>query len=115
MTFTRGAAALLGCLALGACSFGAPPVSNRQAQANAETVAACRHRADEVYNIQNRPEIFRPPPAVNTPSSGQYAPGTLNNRRLSALFARDQMIRDCIRNTGTETDRGQPQTLRNVP
>jgi len=114
MTFARGAAALLGCLALGACSFGGPPPSG-QALANRQTVAACRQRAEEVYDIQHRAELYRPPPAINTPSSGDYAPGSLNDRRLSELYARDQLINDCIRNTGTETDRGQPPTLRTAP
>ena len=72
MTVARGAAALLGCVALGACSFGGPPLHGQE-RANAATVAACRQRAEEVYDIQHRADIYRPPPAINTPSSGQYA------------------------------------------
>jgi hypothetical protein len=73
-------------------------------RADAATEAACRQRADEVYDRQNRGEIYSPPPGVNTPFSAGYSPGS-TDRGLSQLYARDNLIRDCIRNTGTETDR----------
>lgn len=120
MTLPHGAvallacASLLGCVGLGACSFGGPPPLG-QARADAQTVAACRQRAEQVYEIQNRPDIYRQPPAINTPSSGTYAPGGSSDRQLSDLYARDRMVSDCVRNTGTETDRGQEQGLRNQP
>lgn len=114
MRLVPGAAALLACLALGACSFGAPPLTG-QARANAETVAACRQQAEQVYEIRNRADIYRPPPAIDTPSSGAYAPAGMNDRRLSDLYTHDQLINDCVRNTGTQTYRGQQPTLRNAP
>ena len=64
MTFAQGAAALLGCLALGACSFGGPPPLTGQALANRQTVEACRARADEIYDIRHRGDIYRAPPAI---------------------------------------------------
>ena len=106
--------AILGCIGLTACTFGGPPPSSADARASAETVAACRHRADEVYQQQNRPDIYSPQPAINTPSSGAYAPG-VTDRGLSTLYARDNLIRDCVRNTGTETSRGFEPGLRSAP
>lgn len=75
-----------------------------QARADAETAAACRQRADQVYEIRHRGEIYSPPPQVNTPFSANYVPG-LPDRNLAALHERDELISDCIRNTGTETNR----------
>lgn len=108
------AAALLGCLLLGACTFGSPPLTGQE-RANQETVSACRQRAEQVYDIQHRPDIYRPPPAINTPSSGAFSPVGMTDRRLSDLYARDQLVSDCVRNTGTETSRGQQPTIRNAP
>ncbi|MBV9248682.1 MAG: hypothetical protein JO227_05475 [Acetobacteraceae bacterium] len=99
-------------VALAACNGPAP--QNPQAQANAATLAACRQRADQVYERQNRGRIYSPQSAVNTPYSAGYAPGQ-TDIGLSQLFARDSMIRDCVRNTGTETQRGVAPGLRNTP
>jgi len=111
----RGALVLSACcLGLAACSFGGPPPGSATSRANAEALAACRDRAEQVYVQQNRPAIYSPQIAVNTPSSGAYAPG-VTNRGLADLYARDTMIRDCMRNTGTETDRGLAPGLRNTP
>lgn len=112
MTLARSAAALLGCLAIGACSFGGPPLSG-QALANRQTLEACRQRANQVYDLQHRGEIYRPPPAIDTPYSGAFAPGGLNDRRLSELYTQNQLVNDCVRNTGTQTDRGRVPTLSN--
>ncbi len=105
----------LGCLALAACSFGGAPPPSAQERADAATVAACRQRAEQVYEQQNRAAIYSPPPAINTPSSGAYAPGAAPQRGLADLYTRDQMVRDCIRNTGTQTERGRPPNPTNAP
>ena len=102
------------CLALAGCSFGGPPRSSAVSRSNAEALAACRQRAEDVYVQQNRPAIYSPQVAVNAPSSGAYAPGA-TDRGLADLYARDTMVRDCMRNTGTETDRGLTPGLRNTP
>jgi hypothetical protein len=99
---------------LAGCSFGGPPPSG-QARADAEAAAACRQRADAVYEQQNRGAIYSPQAGVNTPSSGAYAPGGVDDRRLSDLYSRDTMISDCVRNTGTQTDRGRSPTVGNSP
>jgi hypothetical protein len=95
---------LLGAIGLSACA--GPPQSG-QARADAETRAACRARAEQTYNQQNRAEIYSPPPTVNTPYSANYVP-SMSDRGLSDLFVHDRMISDCVRNTGTESDRTQP-------
>jgi hypothetical protein len=89
---------LLGGIAVSACE--APPPLTGQAQADAETRAACEQRAEAVYNQQNRGDIYRPAPSVNTPFSANYLPGQ-SDRGLSQLFAHDRMVSDCIRNKGT--------------
>ncbi|HEY1412743.1 MAG TPA: hypothetical protein VGF36_11420 [Rhodopila sp.] len=95
---------LLGALALAGCN-GAPPYG--QAQADAETRAACQQRAEQAYEQQNRAQIYSPPPTVNTPYSANYTP-SIPNRGLSDLFVHDRSVSDCIRNTGTGGDRTVP-------
>jgi len=93
---------LLALLALGACTFGAPPTSaNRASQA---TMAACRERAEDVYVRQNRDLIY-----ANDNSSTPYSAGPstgLPMHGLSAQYAHQQVIDDCVRNTGPQTLRG---------
>jgi hypothetical protein len=102
-----GLVALLGAVTLSACD-GAPQTA--QAQADADTRTACAARAEAAYNVQNRAQIYSPPPTVNTPYSSNYLPGTSDDRGLSDLFVHDRMVSDCVRNTGTGTDRAPPAT-----
>jgi hypothetical protein len=90
---------VLAVIALAACEASPPPLTG-QAQADAETRTACEQRAEAVYNQQNRADIYRPAPSVNTPFSANYLPGQ-SDRGLSQLFAHDRMVSDCIRNKGT--------------
>ena len=99
-----GFAVLVGAAALSGCD--RPPPTG-QAQADAETRAACEKRANDAYDQQNRAEIYAPQSQVNTPYSTNYIPGD-PNRGLSDLFVHDRMIADCVRNTGTGTDRNVP-------
>jgi hypothetical protein len=96
---------LLGALALSACD-GAPLTG--QAKADAATQAACRQRADQTYEQQNRGQIYSPQSQVNMPYSANYVPD-VPNRGLSDVFAHDRMISDCVRNTGTGTERPAPR------
>jgi len=92
-----------------ACALpGAPPPGSPEAQARQSLEVACRQRADEAYNITHRGDIYAPESQANTPFSANYQPG-VPDRGLSALFERDSMISDCVRNTGAEGDR-TPQT-----
>jgi hypothetical protein len=93
-------------LVLVACA--GPQAGSHQAQADAQTAAACRQRADAVYNMRHRDTIYAPPSDVNTPFSANYGPGE-EDRNLSNVFERDSMINDCERNTGAEGDRTPPQ------
>ncbi|WP_428485244.1 hypothetical protein [Rhodopila sp.] len=92
-------------LALCGCDNPAPLTG--QAQADAATRSACRQRADQVYNQQNRGEIYSPALQVNTPFSASYQPDQAD-RGLAQLFAHDKLISDCVRNTGTGSERSQP-------
>ncbi len=102
---------LMGAFVLSSCD-SAPQTG--QAQADAATRAACQARANKAYDQQNRAEIYSPPPTVNTPYSANYVP-RLSDRGLSDLFVHDRMIADCVRNTGTESDRTPPGTLPGIP
>src|SRR4051812_43990827 len=95
---------LMGILALSACNLSP---RSPQSQADAATRAACQQRAEQAYEQQNRAEIYSPPATVNTPFSANYTPSQ-TDRGLSELFAHDRMVSDCVRNTGTGSDRTPP-------
>jgi len=80
-----------------------PPPPAGQAQADAATLAACREHADAVYNRQNRDSIYTIS-NTNSPYSANYTPG-LVDRGLAQRYGYENMTRDCVRNTGTETNR----------
>ena len=91
---------LLPALALAQCA--PPPPPTGQAKADAATLAACRERADQVYDRNNRDAIY----TINnrdTPFSANYTPRV--DAGLSQRYGHENLIRDCVRNTGTETDR----------
>lgn len=97
----RSAVFVLPLLALAHCT--PPPPPTGQAKADAETLAACRQHADAVYNRQYRDQIYT---ITNrdAPFSSNYVP-SVTDRGLAARYAHDNMVNDCVRNTGTETDR----------
>jgi hypothetical protein len=63
---------------------------------DAAVLDACRKRANEIYDRQNRAEIYSPQSGVNSPLSGNYVDSSLT-RGLSSRFGHDQLIRECIR------------------
>jgi len=100
---------LLPMLALSHCT---PPPPTPEARANAATLAACREHADEAYNRTHRDTIYSMSGSASgrdTPFSANYTPGLLD-RGLAQRFGHENMIRDCVRNTGTETDRSASAT-----
>lgn len=110
----RLVAPLAATLVLAACTFGSQgggssPAGGVLSTTDAATEAACRQRADEMYNRQHRGELYSAPSSMNSPYSANYNAG-ITTRGLSDLYARDTAIRDCVRNTGTETDRTAPGT-----
>ena len=104
---------LFACLLLGACNFQGFPLNANGGigggigNADPATRAACTQSAERVYNVRNRAEIYAPQSSVNAPFSANYGAGS-TDRGLSDQYARDAMIRDCVRNTGTETNRAVP-------
>jgi hypothetical protein len=98
--------ALAGVVTLSGCD---RPPQTAQAQADAETRAACEKRANEAYDVRNRGDIYSTQSQVNTPYSANYTPD-IGSRGLSDLFVHDRMVSDCVRNTGTGTDRTPPAT-----
>jgi hypothetical protein len=85
---------------LGGCTFGASP----QSHTDQATLAACRAHASQVYDRTHRADIY----SINQsglPYSGSYLAGNQTNV-LAEQYQNDRIIDDCVRNTGTETNRG---------
>jgi len=86
-------------IGLGGCAFGASP----QSHTDRATLAACRDHASQVYDRNNRGAIY----SINQaglPFSDSYVPGN-QTIDLAARYHNDQVVDDCVRNTGTETNR----------
>jgi hypothetical protein len=93
LTLTLGAVAI-GAGLLAGC---APPSGPAPTAAQS---AACRQRADEVHDRQNRADLYRSDTyaggARDAMFSGTGSPGA-SIGLLSARFARDRMVDDCLR------------------
>ncbi len=85
---------LAGLLALAACA------RSPQTPVQAATVAACRERADQVYDRQNRADLSRRDER-DTPQSASYLSG-ITTRGLSARFERGQRIAECTNGLASE-------------
>lgn len=99
---------LASALALGGC---AGQSSGRQAQADAQTRMACEKRAEQVYEEQNRKDIFGPASSVNTPFASNYVVGD-TTLGLPGLFAHDRMVSDCVNNSSARSG-GPPPSADN--
>jgi hypothetical protein len=98
------AAAVSALLLLAACS---PPPQTAASRASQATVTACRERAEDVYVSQNRDLLYQ-----NDTSTTPYSAGPntgIPTHGLASLFAHQRTVDDCIRNTGTETQRNDTQ------
>jgi len=93
LTLTLGAVAIGTGLLAGCARPSGPPPTAAQS-------AACRQRADEVYDRQNRADLYRSDihagGARDAMFSGTGSPGA-SIGALSARFARDRMVDDCLR------------------
>jgi hypothetical protein len=78
-----------------------PPPDGPQARADAQTAAACREHADQVFDMRHRGQIYAPASEANTPFSANYNPAAVD-RGLALIYERDRMVSDCIRNTGVQ-------------
>lgn len=96
---------LTGAVVLSGCG-DRPPLSGQQ-RADAETQAACRQRAEAIYNQQNRGQIYSPASQVNSPFSASYQPDQ-TDRGLAQLYSHDKIISDCVRNNGVGAERSPP-------
>ncbi len=104
MTCLRIMAALTA-ISLSGCADNAP--QSGQARADAATTAACRQRANEVFDRQNRGAIYSANSSANSPFSANFTPD-VTSRGLPQQFAHDRMVSDCVRNSGTGAERSQP-------
>jgi hypothetical protein len=90
----------LGLLVLVACS-DAPPTP--ESITTRDTIAACRQQANTTFAMQNRDQIYS--------MSDLSAPASSIGRTqdpflgLADRYAEERMVQDCIRNTGTQTNR----------
>lgn len=91
--------ALVALLALSACTPPPAPTAFRTGgRSDAAAVAACRARADEVYEKQNRVELSLRDQR-DIPFASQGLSG-ITSQGLGARFGRDQMVADCLNNVG---------------
>lgn len=93
--------AVTAALAGSACTFDEPPPLPGQ-RADVAAVSACRERADEVFQRQNRDQVYRvdtyrtdtlDAPFGTTGMKGVTSAG------LSQQYNRDNLVQDCLRGT----------------
>lgn len=87
-------------LALTGCAAGAAqPMSLTER----DTIKACSQQANTAFNIQNRSEIYR----IHEPFAYQSSTGLTGDptQGLSDSYQLQQMVQNCVRNTGTNADR----------
>lgn len=77
-----------------------------QTPVQAATVAACRERADQIYDRQNRADLSRRDER-DTPQSASYLSG-ITTRGLGARFERGQRIAECTNGLASGTGSPSP-------
>jgi hypothetical protein len=85
-------------LAASACSFGPPPT-----RADLAAQSACRERADEVFQRQNRDQVYRVDAYRTDTRDAPFATSGLKGVTSAGLgqqFSRDTMLDNCLRGTG---------------
>ena len=95
---------IIAAMAGSACSLdiGGPPPS-QAGRAEVEAVSACRERADQVFDRQNRGQVYN---TDTYRSITRDAPFTTNglvgvtSAGLSQQYSRDNMVQNCLRESG---------------
>ena len=77
-----------------------------------QTQAACRERANEIWEQQDRAEIYKPNSSVNTPFSANWEPD-VPSRGLADQYAYGKTVADCERDSGGLTS--GPEQANPVP
>jgi hypothetical protein len=72
-----------------------------------QTQAACRERANEIWEQQDRAEIYKPNSSVNTPFSANWEPD-VPSRGLADQFAYGKTVADCERESGGGSEQSNP-------
>ena len=101
MTTARMIAGLFVIGALAGC--GTPVQRSRSQVVSAADLTACRARADEIYNKQNRAEVYRSDTFVSDTRDAPYStsglPGITTNG-LSGLYQHDNLVSSCVNSRG---------------
>lgn len=92
-----------------------------RSHASAAAVAACRTRADTIYNQRNRGEVYKADTFATSSRDSPFAttglPGN-TSAGLGSQYQRDQFQDDCLNSTGTgavdapEVGSGKPPPIR---
>lgn len=85
-------------LAVGGCAIGAP-----RSHTDRATEVACRTHASQVYDQTHRGEIYSID-QTGLPYSSNYQVGS-QTAVLANRYQNEQLVDDCVRNTGTEINR----------
>jgi hypothetical protein len=92
---------LLAVLALSACAHPIGTTADR-AGATPKAMAACRQRADEVFDRQNRAEVYRSDMYAGGERDSPFAAGGMSGNPgagLPARYERETMVDDCLNAT----------------
>jgi hypothetical protein len=72
-----------------------------------QTQAACRERANEIWEQQDRANIYKPNSSVNTPFSANWEPD-VPSRGLADQYAYGKTVADCERESGSGSEQPNP-------
>jgi hypothetical protein len=104
--------AVLAVAGLAACSHPIGSTADR-ADATPKAMAACRQRADQVYDRQNPGDVYRSDMSAggqrDAPFGGMGPPGNPSDG-LSARYARETMLDDCLNGVS-----GSPGAAQDAP
>lgn len=84
-------------LLAGGCAHPGP-----EARASAADRAACRARAEQVYRMQNKLDVYRADTYATSTRDSPYAGtglGGLPNNGLDGQYSRQKMVSDCLNST----------------